>query len=240
MVNPLAWQADFDGYQVIVFLHERGIFSVLIVGPTDEPDLVPAAAQGGLRRRLPGHPRARRVDRPGRGPGPITDVLPGGALRQPLPRARRGADGALALPGLVFVGDAVCTTTPMFGRGMTTSLLQARELLRLIDEHGADSVAVGRGFDAWCAANMRPWVEDHVRMDDDGPAAGRARTSTSTAAAVGPDHGGRAGRSRRSRRRSARTWRWRPARRVSTPSSRGRGRCTQRAGARLRPRPEQA
>ena len=36
----------------------------------------------------------------------------------------------------VSVGDAVCTTTPNFGRGITTSLLQAQELLRLVDEHG--------------------------------------------------------------------------------------------------------
>jgi flavin-dependent dehydrogenase len=66
----------------------------------------------------------------------------------------------------VFVGDAVCTTTPMFGRGVTTSLQQARELLRLIDEHGTDAVAVGERFDAWSAAHLRPWVEDHLRMDE--------------------------------------------------------------------------
>ena len=53
----------------------------------------------------------------------------------------------------------------MFGRGITTSLMQAQELLRLLDEHGTDVVTVGESFDAWCAAHMRPWVEDHVRMD---------------------------------------------------------------------------
>ena len=31
MVNPLAWQADLDGYLTLVFLHEHGHFSVLIV-----------------------------------------------------------------------------------------------------------------------------------------------------------------------------------------------------------------
>jgi hypothetical protein len=95
---------------------------------------------------------------------PITDVLPGGALVNHY-RGQTGADGALALPGLVFAGDTVCTTTPMFGRGITTSLMQAQELLRLLDEHGTDVVTVGESFDAWCAAHMRPWVEDHVRMD---------------------------------------------------------------------------
>ena len=37
LVNPLAWQGNFDGYQTIVFLHERGHFSVLIVRPTPTP-----------------------------------------------------------------------------------------------------------------------------------------------------------------------------------------------------------
>jgi hypothetical protein len=60
----------------------------------------------------------------------------------------------------------VCTTTPIFGRGITTSMLQAQELLRLLDAHGDDPDPVPAGFDAWCEAHMRPWVEDHVRMDE--------------------------------------------------------------------------
>jgi flavin-dependent dehydrogenase len=76
---------------------------------------------------------------------------------------------AFTMPGLVSVGDAVCTTTPNFGRGITTSLLQAQEPLRLVDEHGDDVEAVGYAFDEWCATAMRPWVEDHVAMNDDMP-----------------------------------------------------------------------
>jgi hypothetical protein len=57
------------------------------------------------------------------------------------------------------------TTTPTFGRGVTT-LLQATHLLKLIDEHGAGAAAVGESFDAWCAEQIRPWVDDHVHMDE--------------------------------------------------------------------------
>ena len=39
LVSPIAWQADSDGYQAIVFLHEHGIFSVLLVRPTADPAL---------------------------------------------------------------------------------------------------------------------------------------------------------------------------------------------------------
>jgi 2-polyprenyl-6-methoxyphenol hydroxylase-like FAD-dependent oxidoreductase len=149
---------------VILFLHERGIFSVLIVRPVDEPDLVHLRRTDVFEaacRAVPGLATWTDPDRS----RPITDVLTGGALVNHY-RGQTGADGALALPGLVFVGDAVCTTTPMFGRGVTTSFLQAREVLRLIDEHGTDAVTVGESFDAWCAVNMQPWVDDHVRMDD--------------------------------------------------------------------------
>ena len=77
-----------------------------------------------------------------------------------------GHDGRLALPGLVFVGDAVATTTPTFGRGVATTLLQAQQLLRLIDEHGTDADAIGESFDTWCTGQIKPWVDDHVHIDE--------------------------------------------------------------------------
>ncbi|HVD81475.1 MAG TPA: FAD-dependent oxidoreductase [Propionibacteriaceae bacterium] len=165
LLNPAAWQGEFDGYQSILFLHERGIFSVLLVRPTSGRDLVGLrhneafdAACGAISvlAAWTDPQRAR----------PITDVLPGGTLYNYY-RPQTGADGRLTMPGLISAGDAVCTTTPNFGRGITTSLLQAQELLRLVDEHGDDVEAVGYAFDEWCATAMRPWVEDHVAMDDD-------------------------------------------------------------------------
>ncbi len=168
MANPLACQGDYDGYQVLVFLHERGIFSTLIVRNTSDRSLVPLRHQvafDAAARAIPGlaawtDPAVSR---------PLTDVLPGGPLLNAY-RGQQGADGALALPGLIFIGDSVCTTTPNFGRGVTTTYLQAGRLLDLIDEQAldsdgdADSVAVE--FDDWCEQNMRPWVENHRRMDD--------------------------------------------------------------------------
>jgi 2-polyprenyl-6-methoxyphenol hydroxylase-like FAD-dependent oxidoreductase len=164
LVNPIAWQANCDGYLVIIFIHELGIFSVLIVRPTDDRDLVGLrheAAFTAACRAIPGLSDWTDPERS----RPITPVLPGGTLMNYY-RSQTGPDGHLALPGLLFVGDAVCTTTPNFGRGITTSLLQATEALRLIDDHGDDHVTLGEAFDAWCEANMRPWVEDHAQMDE--------------------------------------------------------------------------
>ncbi|MEO7236878.1 MAG: FAD-dependent oxidoreductase [Lapillicoccus sp.] len=172
LVNPLAWQGNFDGYQCLIFTHERGIFSVLLVRPSDRRDLVDLRFESGFdaaARAIPGlsdwtHPDRSR---------PITSVLPGGTMLNAY-RSQRGPDGSLALPGLVFVGDAVCTTTPNFGRGLATTMLQVDELLRLLEVHTdpsdtpqpADLVAVGEAFDTWTEAMMRPWVEDHGVMDE--------------------------------------------------------------------------
>ena len=164
LLNPLAWQAIFDGYQVIIFVHERGIFSVLLIRPTVDRDLVDLRHQAAFEaacRVIPGLSDWTDPDRS----RPITDVLPGGLLMNWY-RDQRGPDGGLALPGLLFVGDSVCTTTPNFGRGIATSLLQAREALRLLDAHGTDLVTVAESFDSWTDTHMKPWVEDHVLMDD--------------------------------------------------------------------------
>ena len=115
MVSPIGWQADFDGYQAIVFLHEHGIFSVLLVWPTADPALSQLRHEAAFMaacRAIPG--LADWVD-PSRA-RPITPVFPGGPLLNAY-RGQTGHDGQLALPGLVFVGDAVATTTPTFGRG---------------------------------------------------------------------------------------------------------------------------
>jgi len=164
LTSPIAWQADLDGYQAVIFVHEHGIFSVLLVRPTADPvlsQLRHEAAFTAACRAIPGLADWTDPDRA----RPITPVYPGGPLLNAY-RGQTGHDGRLALPGLVFAGDAVATTTPTFGRGVATTLLQAQQLLRLIDEHGTDAEAVGESFDAWCAEQIRPWVDDHVHMDE--------------------------------------------------------------------------
>ena len=164
MTNPLAWQADLDGWQVLVFLHEGGQFSVVLLRPTADAalkDLRHEAAFDAACRAVPG--LAAWTD-PERAEA-ITDVLPGGPLRNAY-RGQRRRDGRPFTPGLVSIGDAVATTTPIFGRGVTTTFLQVRRLLALLDS-GADPALVGEPFDAWCEEAMLPWVADHVAMDTD-------------------------------------------------------------------------
>ncbi len=164
LTSPIAWQASFDGYQAILFLHERGIFSVLLARPAGDRDLAQLRHEDAFTAACQAIPGLAEWVDPGRA-RPVTPVLPGGPLLNAY-RGQTGPDGRLALPGLVFVGDAVATTTPTFGRGVTTTLLQAQRLLQLIDEHGTDAAAVGESFDAWCTEQIKPWVDDHVHMDE--------------------------------------------------------------------------
>ncbi len=156
MANPLAWQADFDGYQTIVFLHERGYFSVLIVRPTSDvslKELRHGDAFEAACRAIPGLAAWTDPERS----RPVDDVQPGGPLRNTF---REQAN----LPGLVALGDAVATTTPTFGRGVATTYLQVQAFLRLLD---ADPETAPAAFGAWCREQMLPWVADHVLMDGD-------------------------------------------------------------------------
>ncbi len=159
-----AWLKDFVGFQVLVILYEHGIFSVVLVRPADDlrlRGLRHESAYEAACRAIPGVATWTDPERA----KPITPVLVGGRLLNHY-RSQRGPDGALALSGLFFVGDSVATTTPNFGRGLATSLVQVAELLRLCDVHGCDLTSAGEAFGAWCDATMRPWVQDHVHMDE--------------------------------------------------------------------------
>jgi len=159
-----SWVQDFVGFQVFVMLNEHGIFSVVLARSADDVRLRGLRHESAYDAACQAIPGLATWTDPERAT-PITPVLVGGRLLNHY-RSQRGPDGALALSGLFFAGDAVATTTPIFGRGLATSLVQVRELLRLCDVHGTDLTSAGEAFDAWCEANMRPWVQDHVHMDE--------------------------------------------------------------------------
>lgn len=153
--SPIGWSGSFDGYLVLLFPHEAGHFSVVVVRPTANAglaDLRRTAVFDAVARAVPA--LAEWTD-PARS-RPTGEVSVGGRLRN-VYRSQR------ALPGLVAVGDTVSTTTPTAGRGIAMSYLQVDALLDLLDQHDAPEVA--GPFGAWCDREVLPWVEDHVRND---------------------------------------------------------------------------
>jgi 2-polyprenyl-6-methoxyphenol hydroxylase-like FAD-dependent oxidoreductase len=156
MVSPIAYMADFDGYQCLVFLHEVGHFSVVLVRPTADAALKALRFGAAFEAACRAIPAVAEWTRPDRAQ-PTSAVLVGGALRNVYRRQ-------VGTPGLVAVGDSVATTTPTRGRGIAMACMQVAALLALLDE-GADPPAVAEPFGAWCDHAIEPWVADHLAID---------------------------------------------------------------------------
>jgi 2-polyprenyl-6-methoxyphenol hydroxylase-like FAD-dependent oxidoreductase len=162
---PFGVLVTYPGYLAAAFLHDSRIVSALIARASADRQLAglrtPAAFEAATQAIPPlaawTGPRQSR---------PITPVLPGGRLYNSYRGQLNGAD-TVALAGLICAGDSVCTTNPAAGRGVTTSLLQARQLISLLAEHPADFTSCALAFDHWCTHHIKPWFDDHVHWDTD-------------------------------------------------------------------------
>jgi hypothetical protein len=156
LTQPFVWGGSFDGYDAMVFPHERGHFSVVLVRPTSDAGLKQLRQRELFEaacRAIPGLAAWTDLDRS----VPCGDIVPGGLPRN-VYRWQR------PLTGVVSVGDAVATTTPTAGRGIAMASMQIRSLLDLIDA-GADLIDIAGPFGEHCDAEIRPWVEDHMVTD---------------------------------------------------------------------------
>src|SRR5215218_2787546 len=157
MSSPIAWFGAFDGYAAIVFPHERGHFTVVVVRPTADRALQDLRHEAAFDAALQSIPALAAWTDPARSV-PTSPTMAGGALRNTY-HPQRG------LPGLVAMGDAVTTTAPTAGRGVAMAFMQVDEVLRLLDG-GVDPATVAEPFGAWSDEQMLPWVADHVAMDE--------------------------------------------------------------------------
>lgn len=156
LTTPIAYFADYDGYQALVFPHEAGHFSVVLVRPTRDAALKELRFEAAFEAACRAIPALSAWTEPDRA-HPTSGVLVGGALRN-VYRRQAGT------PGLVAVGDSVATTTPTRGRGIAMACMQVTALLSLLDD-GADPSTVAEPFGAWCDHHIEPWVADHIAID---------------------------------------------------------------------------
>ena len=89
--GAVAWVQDFVGFQVLVFLHERGIFSVLLVRPADDQRLRGLRHEAAFEAACAAIPGLAAWTDPERA-RPITPVLVGGRLLNHY-RSQRGPGG---------------------------------------------------------------------------------------------------------------------------------------------------
>ena len=163
VTSPIGAVAMCDGYTAIVFQHDAGVFAVLLARPTTDRRLVGLRHEAAFEAATRAIPLLAAWTDPQRAE-PLTPVLPGGRLRNTY-RGQLDDDGRLPLPGLVVVGDGVCTTNPVAGRGVATSLMQVEHLIALVEEHGDDHATTALALDAWCSERIRPWFLDHLAVD---------------------------------------------------------------------------
>jgi 2-polyprenyl-6-methoxyphenol hydroxylase-like FAD-dependent oxidoreductase len=159
----IGFAAPNSGYEGFVFIHDNDVISALLVRASTDRELAGLRVTSAFDAAMRAIPGLDVWTEPGR-TRPITGVLPGARLQNSF-HGQLTEAGRVGLPGLFFVGDAVCTTNPTFGRGIATSLMQAQQLLRLLDEHGEDFSSCSVAFDGWCTERIKPWFADHVEID---------------------------------------------------------------------------
>jgi 2-polyprenyl-6-methoxyphenol hydroxylase-like FAD-dependent oxidoreductase len=162
---PFGIVTIYPGYQVVVFIHDNRTFSTLIARASTDREMAALRFQEVFEAASRAIPSLAAWTEPDRS-RPITGVLPGGRLHNTY-RGQLDGTGQVALDGLIFVGDAVCTTNPSIGRGVATSLMQAQRLIGLLDDHRRDFTSCSLEFNHWCEKNIKPWFCDHVYWDAD-------------------------------------------------------------------------
>jgi hypothetical protein len=163
--SPIGLSLSFAGYFAIGFLHDDRTFSITLAHDGSDRGLRRLRHADVFEAAVAAIPRLSEWTDPRRA-APIAPVRPGGKLVNGY-RGQLDPTGRRATPGMISVGDAVCTTTPLAGRGVTLALAQARALMRALDHHGTDIDSATTQFDQWCTENIRPWFDDHVVNDAD-------------------------------------------------------------------------
>ncbi len=160
---PFGMVTIYPGYQAVVFLHDNRTLSILIARASTDRQMAGLRFQDVFEAAAGAIPSLAAWTEPDRSQ-PITPVLPGGRLYNTY-RGQRNAASQIALDGLIFIGDAVCTTNPIAGRGVATMMMHAQRLIGLLDDHQRDFASCSVELDHWCAENIKPWFCDHVHWD---------------------------------------------------------------------------
>ena len=152
------WAAGgvFGGYSCVLFPHDADTLSVGFGRLPSDASLVGVHSQEGFDRAVAAVPFVREWLDPAQAE-PLTPPVPMAGIHNMLTEIPD-------IPGLVGIGDAVCTTDPAFGRGAAIALASGFALARAVDE-SVDVDALTRHFGAWFADNVVPWHADSVAQD---------------------------------------------------------------------------
>ncbi len=167
--TPIGYAISRAGYQQIVFQHDNGYFNVLLVRATSDKDLAELRHESRWNAAIGLFAGAGAWIDPER-------AEPAGPVRAGAGLTNTYLGQAVGLTGLLAIGDAVATTNPTGGRGVSLGISSAEAMTRIVENSPRECWATE--LDAWCEDNLRRWVTDQIEMDAAMLRRGRASRST--------------------------------------------------------------
>ena len=151
----------WDSYTAVLFRGDNGTFSISIGVLPEDTELKAVRHQSAFEAVIRATPLLAGWIAPGNSE-PISSVYAMGSLDNSL---RLPAAGQPLVKGFFPLGDAVCTTNPAYGRGVSLGLAHAYLLADLVQEHPAVDGRQAAEFVARTAALLTPWWEEAVAND---------------------------------------------------------------------------
>lgn len=151
----------WDSYTAVLFLGDNDTFSISLGVLPDDKELKALREEEAFTAAIRATPLLAGWVAPGNSE-PISPVYAMGGLDN----SSRLADPAGDLPvGFYGLGDAVCTTNPAYGRGVSLALAHVFELVDLLAAHPTVDRAQAARFAGASKALLAPWLGESIAND---------------------------------------------------------------------------
>ncbi|HUY45924.1 MAG TPA: FAD-dependent oxidoreductase [Streptosporangiaceae bacterium] len=151
----------WDSYTAVMFLGDNKTFSISLGVLPEDAELKALRHEEAFTAAIRATPLLAGWVAPGNSE-PISPVYAMGSLDNSL---RTPADGQPLVKGFFGLGDAVCTTNPSYGRGVSLGLTHAFVLADVLDTHPHGSSEQAQEFANRTQALLQPWWEEAVGSD---------------------------------------------------------------------------
>jgi 2-polyprenyl-6-methoxyphenol hydroxylase-like FAD-dependent oxidoreductase len=151
----------WDSYTAVLFLGDNRTFSISVGVLPGDHELKALREEAAFTAVVRATPLLAGWVAPGNSE-PISPVYSMGGLDNSL---RLPEPGTSLVRGFYGLGDAVCTTNPSYGRGVSLGLSHAFALADLLDEHPEVGAEQATEFAKRTEHLVRPWWEEAVAND---------------------------------------------------------------------------
>lgn len=147
----------WDSYTAVLFLGDNRTFSISVGVLPEDAELKGLRHEAAFTAAVRATPMLAGWVARGNSE-PISPVYAMGGLDNSIKES-------MVVPGFVALGDAVCTTNPSYGRGVSLGLSHAYLLADHLAEHGSVDAEFATEFARRTQALVRPWYEEALAND---------------------------------------------------------------------------